>query len=244
MTLPVPPEVRRGIRDSAPIALGLVPFGLVAGVAAVEAGLTFPQAMGLSVFVFAGTSQLAAIDLLGRNAELAVVFVTAVVINLRMSMYSASIAPYFRSFRSRWKALCSYVLTDQAYALAIARYASDQLDVEARRRYFVGAGFFIWAVWQVCTAAGVLLGTGVPASWGLEFAVPLVFLGLLVPVVSNRPSVSAAAVGGSVAVAGDALALPFNLGLILGTVAGVVAGVVTEELTGDVPDAGPAEVDS
>ncbi|SFG57915.1 4-azaleucine resistance probable transporter AzlC [Halopelagius inordinatus] len=244
MTLPVPPEVRRGVRDAAPIALGLVPFGLVSGVAAVEAGLTFSQAVGLSVFVFAGTSQLAAIDLLGRNAELAVVFVTALVINLRMSMYSASIAPYFRSFRSRWKALCSYVLTDQAYALAIARYANDELDSDARRRYFVGAGFFIWSVWQVCTVAGVLLGTGVPASWGLEFAVPLVFLGLLVPVVSNPPAVSAAAVGGSVAVVGDALSLPFNLGLMVGAAAGVVAGVVTETLTGGVSDADPTEVES
>ncbi|RDI72239.1 AzlC family ABC transporter permease [Halopelagius longus] len=243
MNLRVPPEVRRGVRDATPVALGLVPFGLVSGVAAVEAGLSFAQAMGLSVLVYAGTSQLAAIDLLGRNAELAVVVLTAVVINLRMTMYSASIAPYFRSFSARWKALCSYVLTDQAYALAIARYAEEQLDPAARRRYFLSAGFFIWFVWQVCTVAGVLLGTGVPASWGLEFAVPLVFLGLLVPVVSNAPAVSAAVVGGSVAVVGEALAVPFNLGLMAGAVAGVLAGVATEELTGEVPEAGPEEVE-
>ncbi|MFC6824132.1 AzlC family ABC transporter permease [Halopelagius fulvigenes] len=244
MNLRVPPEVRRGVRDAAPVALGLVPFGLVSGVAAVEAGLSLAQAMGLSVLVYAGTSQLAAIDLLGRNAELVVVVLTAVVINLRMTMYSASIAPYFRSFSARWKALCSYALTDQAYALAIARYADEQLNAAARRRYFLSAGFFIWLVWQVCTVAGVFLGTGLPSSWGLEFAVPLVFLGLLVPVVSDAPTVAAAAVGGSVAVVGEALAFPFNLGLMAGAVAGVLAGVLAEELTGEVPDAGLGEVEN
>jgi 4-azaleucine resistance transporter AzlC len=235
MSRSVPPELRRGVRDATPIAVGLIPFALVSGVAAVEAGLSFAQAMGFSVVVFAGTSQLAAIDLLGRNAALSVVFLTAVVINLRMMMYSASIAPHFRPLRARWKTVCSYVLTDQAYAVAVARYADEKLDAVERRNYYLGVAFSLWVVWQVFTVAGVLLGEGVPPSWGLEFAVPLVFLSLLVPAVSTRPSVVAATLGGSVAVAGDVLALPFNLGLMAGAVAGVLAGVVTEELTGEVP---------
>jgi 4-azaleucine resistance transporter AzlC len=240
----IPAEVRRGVRDVSPILVGIVPFGLVAGVAAVDAGLSPLQAVGLSMVVFAGASQLAIVDLLSRNAELAVVFLTAVVINLRMMMYSASIAPHFRSFRSGWKAVTSYLLTDQAYALSIARYAEDGLSATERRHYYLAVAASLWSVWQVCTVLGVLLGTGVPDSWGLAFAVPLVFLALLVPAVSTRPSAVAAVVGGGVAVAGEVVVvggspgLPFNLGLLLGAVAGVLAGVAASSL-GD----GPADAE-
>jgi 4-azaleucine resistance transporter AzlC len=240
----IPAEVRRGVRDVSPILVGIVPFGLVAGVAAVDAGLSPLQAVGLSMVVFAGASQLAIVDLLSRNAELAVVFLTAVVINLRMMMYSASIAPHFRTFRSGWKAVTSYLLTDQAYALSIARYGEDRLGATERRNYYLAVAASLWSVWQVCTVFGVLLGTGVPDSWGLAFAVPLVFLALLVPAVSNRPSAVAAVAGGGVAVAGEVVVvggspgLPFNLGLLLGAVAGVLAGVAASSL-GD----GPADAE-
>ena len=118
-------DLRRGVVDVAPLMLGVVPFGLVAGIAAVEAGLDLPLAVAMSVFVFAGASQLAALELLGGDAPLTVVVLTAAVINLRMLMYSASIAPYFRGLPGRWRAGLAYLLTDQAYVLAVARYRSD-----------------------------------------------------------------------------------------------------------------------
>ncbi len=124
---------RRGVRDVAPLLLGIIPFGLVAGIATVNAGLGLPTAVGLSVVVFAGASQLAALELLGQNAPLTVVVATAVVINLRLLMYSASIAPYFREFTGRWKAVLAYVLTDQAYALSVASYRSDR---ETDRKWY------------------------------------------------------------------------------------------------------------
>ena len=224
----IPPEIGRGLRDAAPVLLGVAPFGLVAGAAAVDAGLTPLQAVGLSVVVFAGASQLAAIDLFGSNAELLVIVFTGVVINLRMLMYSASIAPRFRVLRSWWKSLCAYVLTDQAYALSIARYADAELDAAERRRYYLTVAGTLWVVWQCCTVVGIVVGARIPDSWGLEFAVPLVFLSLLVPAVSSRPKLVAAVVGGSVAVAGDVLAVPFDLGLVAGGLAGVAAGVLAE----------------
>jgi 4-azaleucine resistance transporter AzlC len=234
----LPAELRRGVRDFAPIAIGIAPFGLVAGAAAVDAGLTPLQAAGLSVVVFAGASQLAAIDLLGSDAELVVVVLTGIVINLRMMMYSASIAPHFRSLRSRWKTVCAYVLTDQAYALSIARYAEADLDREGRRWYFLGVGVALWLVWQVCTLLGIYVGARVPDSWGLQFAVPLVFLSLLIPAVTSRPKLVAAVVGGSVAVAGDVFAVPLDLGLIAGGLAGVAAGVVADAWLPGSPDPG------
>ena len=220
-------DLRAGARDAAPLLLGIAPFALVAGIAAVEAGLTFTQAVGISVIVFAGASQLAALELIGENAPLAVVIGTAVVINLRLIMYSASIAQHFASYRRRVRAGLAYLLTDQAYALSVAEFGKN--DSRSRWRYYVGAGGAIWAVWMVGTVIGILLGTGVPDELGLTFAIPLVFLALLVPTMRDRPATIAAAVGGTmtVAVAG----LPFNLALPVGAVAGVVAGLVVEEVS-------------
>lgn len=214
----------RGVRDVSPLLLGVLPFGLVAGIAAANAGLTLTQAVGMSVIVFAGTSQLAALDLLGRDAHLIVVFVTAVVINLRMMMYSASIAPHFREFAARLKAGLAYLLTDQAYALAIASYRSEE-SVD-RVAYYLGAAATLWVVWQIATVVGVLVGTGVPDVWGLEFAAPLVFLALLVPAMEDGPTTVAGLVGGGVAAA--AAGLPLNLGLLAGATAGIVAGLIAE----------------
>jgi len=219
---------RRGARDAVPLLLGIVPFGLVAGIAAVNAGFGLATAVGLSVVVFAGASQIAALELLGQDAPLTVVVATAVVINLRYLMYSASIAPYFREFTARWKAALAYVLTDQAYAISVASYRSDR-PVD-RKWYYLGAAVTLWAVWQVTTVAGALLGTGVPDAWGLEFAIPLVFLAILVPAIEDRASAVAAVVGGALAVLGAGL--PLNLGLLVGSAVGITAGVVTESVWG------------
>ena len=219
-------DLRAGVRDASPLLLGILSFALVAGIAAVEAGLTFVQTLGITVIVFAGASQLAALELLGGGAPLAVVIGTAVVINLRMVMYSASIAPYFATYRRRTRATLAYLLTDHAYALSVAEYAEN--EDRDRRLYYLGAAGSIWVVWVVGTVAGVGLGTGVPEAWGFGFAVPLVFLGLLVPAMSNRPKTVAGVVAGAGAVL--AAGLPLNLALLVGAIAGIVAGVVAEEV--------------
>jgi predicted branched-subunit amino acid permease len=211
-----------------PLLLGIIPFGLVAGIAAVNAGLGVAEAVGLSVVVFAGASQLAAVELLAQNAPLAVVIGTAVVINVRMVMYSASIAPYLAGYGRRFRAGLAYLLTDQAYALSVAEF--ERTPDRTRWRYYLGAAATLWIVWQITTVVGFVIGAGVPEAWGLTFAVPLVFLALLVPAMKDRPTVLAGVVGGAVAVA--AAGLPMNLGLLTGAVSGIVAGLATEVIGG------------
>lgn len=213
-----------GARAVGPVLVGVVPFGLVAGAAAVRVGLSGLQAVGLSVVVFAGASQLAAIELVGKDAPLAVVVVTALVINLRMTMYSASIAPYFRDAATRFRAGLAYLLTDQAYALSVTRFRTD--DEVDRYWYYLGAAVPLWIVWQICTVVGVVVGARVPESLPLEFAVPLTFLALLVPSITDRPSAVAAATAGVIAVVGTGL--PLNLGLVIAAVVGVVVGLAVE----------------
>lgn len=213
-----------GARTVAPVVVGIVPFGLVAGAAAVGAGLSPWQAVGLSTVVFAGAAQLAAIGLLAEGAPLAVVVATVLVVNLRMVMYSASIAPYFREIPARLKAPMAYLLTDQAYALSLARFLDDRDGGVSRPAYYLGAALPLWVVWQICTVAGVLAGANVPEWLPLDFALPLTFLALLVPTIENRATAAAALVGGSVATLGAGV--PFELGLMLGAVGGILAGMV------------------
>jgi len=221
-------DLRRGVGDVSPLILGMAPFGAITGVAAVDAGLGFTETIALSVVVFAGASQLAALELLRVDAHLAIVVVTAVVINLRMVMYSASIAPYFERFSAAWRAGLSYLLTDPSYALSIVEFRSES-DVD-RRAYYLGVATTLWVTWQLTTVVGFVLGAGVPDGWQLEFAVPLVFLALLVPAVEDRASLAAGLVGGAVAVAG--LGLPLNLGLLVGAAAGVLAGLLLDDPEG------------
>jgi len=215
-----------GVRVSLPILLGVVPFGMVAGVAAVGAGVPAVEALAMSVVIFAGASQLAAVELIGRNAPALVVVVTVLVINLRLVMYSASIAPHFRDQSERWKALLAYLLTDQAYAVSLLEFESDRET--ARRWYYLGIAASLWVTWQIATVAGIALGASVPDSWQLGFAVPLVFLAVLVPAITDRATGAAALVGGAVAVAANGL--PFNLGLIIAAVVGIGAGLLVEEV--------------
>ncbi|MFB6177125.1 MAG: AzlC family ABC transporter permease [Halobaculum sp.] len=214
-----------GVRAVAPILLGAAPFGLVAGAAAVGADLTVAQAMGLSTVVFAGASQLAAIDLLGQNASVAVVVGTALVINARMVMYSASIAPYFENLSSRRRALVAYLLTDQAYALSITRFRQHGSSLW----FYLGTAAPLWLVFVAATAVGAVVGARVPAWLPLEFTIPLTFLAVLVPAIVDRESQAAAVVAGTVAVLGANL--PYNLGLLAGAGTGIAAGLLVGGLT-------------
>jgi 4-azaleucine resistance transporter AzlC len=211
-----------GMWDSLPTLPANIPFGFVAGAAAVQAGFTDLQAVAMSALVFGGASQLAAIDLLNANAPLAIVVLTAVVVNLRYVMYSAAIAPHFRSFTERWRLALSQFIVDTTFAIAVTEY--EQTDDTDRRAYFLGVSAAIYGAWMAGSVAGVLLGDRVPEGLQLDFAIPLLFLALLVPSISDEPTAIAAAVGGFAAVVG--VGLPMNVGVVVAALAGVLAGSV------------------
>jgi len=177
------------------------------------------------VIAFAGASQLAAFQLISLGAAAPVVVLTTFVINLRFVMYSASIAPHFKHLRIRWRLLLAYLLTDQGYALSIVQFDQDETATH-NHWYYVGIAAVLWTMWQACTVIGAYAGAQVPASWSLDFAVPLVFLAVVVPIIRDRALLVAALCAGSVAVA--AAGLPYNLGLIVGAAAGILAGVLVE----------------
>jgi predicted branched-subunit amino acid permease len=206
--------------------IGIAPFGLVAGVAVAEAHLGVGVSIGLSTIVFAGASQLAMTHVLADGGAALVAVVAACTINLRMVLYSASLAPHLARERMGRRLIAAYVLTDQAYAVSITRWGDDD-DQDLRFAFFVGAGFLLWGVWQVSTLIGVLIGGALPEWLHLDFAIPLVFLVLLVQTITDRPSVVAAVAGGAGAVIGAELGVG-DMSILTGALSGIVAGVLAE----------------
>ena len=215
-----------GVRDIAPILIGVFPFGIIAGVAAVEAGLGTFQAIATSQIIFAGASQLATMDLVARGAAPIVIVATALVINSRFAMYSAALAPQFRGLSVPQTAAAAYLLTDQAFGVSTHRFAREDWDLPIRFAYYLGAGLALWTTWQVSSIVGVIVGGGVPPEWSLDFAIPLVFLALAFPAIKDRGTrVAASSAAITAAVAAD---LPLNLGLLTAASVGIVAGLLAE----------------
>lgn len=217
--------LRDGFWSAAPLLVGVVPFGLITGVAAAGSVIGAGLAWSTSFIIFAGAAQLATLDLFDAGAVSVVIIATGLIINSRHLMYSAALAPAFREFPASWRSLLPYILTDQAYAITITPY-NDEPDPVYRRWFFLGGAASFWLTWQITTAVGAVFGAVIPGAWGFTFAIPLMFLALLIPTLRNRPALVAAIVGGGVAVL--AASAPYRSGLIIGAVAGVVAGVAAD----------------
>jgi 4-azaleucine resistance transporter AzlC len=214
-----------GLREVLPILVGVTPFGLITGVSAVGAGMHPVDAVLMSALVFAGAAQLAATSLMFSGAPIWTVLLTVAIVNLRHLMYSLALSPWLRSYSLLSRLLISFLMVDQSFAMQILRYPRAG-EGYPRVAYALGNGLPAWVAWTAATAVGAVVGAQIPPEWQLDFAVPLMFLGLLVPAVTTRPMLVAAVVGGALALA--LAPLPFNLGLVIGSVVGIVAGVVAE----------------
>lgn len=214
--------------------VGVIPFGLVAGAAPATTGLGGSTSIGLSTIVFAGASQLAAADALADGGSALVAVIAACTINLRLLLYSASLAPHLADVPLRTRLFMGYLLTDQAYAVSITRWTNEAGEettaapgLDRKVPFYLGAACLLWATWQVCTIVGILIGSAVPDSLPLDFAVPLVFLVLLVPAISSKPAAVAAGVGGLVALFADEAGAG-HLGVLFGALGGIAAGGLAE----------------
>ena len=214
-----------GARAEIPLLIGVFPFGMIYGALALNAGLSTAASQMMSSIVFAGSAQFITAQLVHESAPGLVIVLTIAVINLRHMLYSASLAPYIASLSTRWKALLSYLLTDEAYAPTIIHYEKEGITPYAHW-FWLGAGFTLWFTWQVSTALGIFLGTAIPETWSLDFALPLTFIAMVVPVLKNQPAIAAALSAGVVALV--VFSLPYKLGLILAALVGIVVGTLLE----------------
>ncbi len=226
MTLPSPrDELVAGAHAIAPVLLGAVPFGFVAGVAAIASGLTPLEGMALSVLSFSGIAQLIVCQLIAAGSPALVAIAAAGVVSLRHMMYSAAIAPHLAHLSPRWRALLAFLMTDQSFAMTVKHF-SEPGERRNRHWYVLGSSATLYLAWQAAVAIGILLGAQVPAHWSLDFAVVLTFIALLVPAVRTRADLAAAIVAAGMALA--AAGLPFRLALVVASVAGIAAGMAIE----------------
>ncbi len=251
-------EVWAGAKAVAPMLVGVIPFGLVAGATPATTGLGGDAAIGLSTIVFAGASQLAAADALADGSAALVAVIAACTINLRLLLYSASLAPHLAELSLGRRLIVGYLLTDQAYAISITRWQAEAdaaaaggppaPGLERKVPYYLGGAVLLWVNWQICTIVGVLVGSALPESLPLDFAVPLVFLVLLVPAITTRPAAVAAITGGLVALLSEEAGAG-HLAVLLGALAGIAAGAFADaalerraaaDETPLPPDPGPA----
>ena len=216
-----------GARGSLPILIGVIPFAMITGVAATSVGLTLMETIGMSVLVFAGASQMVVFQLMTAGSPWIIMVLTAWVINLRFTMYSATLAPYLQKLSTWRKALLAYILSDQAFGISLSHFATTTEEINHRWYYF-GSALIVWVAWQISAILGALLGSLVPASWGFDFAFPLSFMALMFAALRDRPTVIAALAGGFIAVL--AKGLPYNTGLVLATFLGIMAGYWAESI--------------
>lgn len=214
----------QGIRDQFPILLGVVPFGLIFGALAIGQGIPPLAAQGFSLIIFAGSAQFIAAGLVGTGAPLLVIVATVVIVNLRHALYSATLAPHLRDQSRLWRACLGWLLTDEAFATTVSFLA--RRGRKNLHWYLLGTGMTLWTSWQLSTAIGILLGAAIPASWNLDFALPLTFLALIIPTLTDRPTWAAALTAGVAALLLNSL--PFRLGLLLAALLGMAVGLVLD----------------
>jgi len=207
------------------VLLGIVPFGVITGVAMVASGIPPLVAMLMSLIVFAGASMVASAQLLASAAPAALIVLTTLIINLRFMMYSASLRVHFAGAPLRWRVAVAYLIADNVYGLLLSRFSEHPKD-EGKLEYFMGAGIVVWAAWQVAVLGGILIGAGVPASWRLEFAAPLAFIAMTIPHLRDRAMIAAALAAGIAVIA--AHGLPLRLNIVVAAAVGISAGMIFE----------------
>lgn len=217
--------LKEGFRHYYPFSVGLVPWALATGIAMRGAGFSVVEAMGMSVIVYGATAQLGTLPLIISGAPSWLIVVTALVLNLRFLIFSATIAPAFKGI-GRWQRwLSGYLLSDGVVAACASRLLTDE-DTTRRFGYYLGPSLWNWGVWQVSTMIGILAADAVPKGLSLEFMATIALLALLIPMVRQKPMLLAALAGGGAAIA--LRGLPLRMGIFAAILVGMAAGVVAE----------------
>ena len=217
----------RGIMASAPFLIVVLPFALLFGVVATEAGLSVVQTLSFAVAVFAGASQFAALQLMQDHAPTAVVLATALAVNLRLAMYSASLTPHLGGLAPGRRALLAYFLVDQSYAASSLEFERNPaMPMADRFAFFMGTVIVMAPLWYAATLAGAVLGTRIPPEYAIDFAVPITFIAMLGPMLRTLAHVVAAlvSVAGTLALS----FMPYGTGLLVAAVLAMLAGAGVE----------------
>ena len=240
-----------------PIVVGVIPFGFIFGILALEAGLSPWMAWSTSSIIFAGSAQFLAMPLIEAGTPSLILIMTAFIINLRHVLYSATLAPFAEHLPLRWKIGLSYLLTDESFAPTVLHYKETEEEPLGNKHWFwFGVSLLMWVQWQISTGIGIFFGAQLPEIRGLEFTLSLTFIGMIAPYLKQKPCAQeetvesnldnthanqthansplispmwiAVVVAGIVALI--AYPLPHQLGLLAAAIAGISTGVMSEQV--------------
>ncbi len=224
------PEFRLGMRDMLSVAPGLAAWGMMTGVAMVKSGMSLVESIAMTLLVYAGSSQLAAIPLIAAGAPVLVIWATGFCVNLRFVVFSAHMRPYLMHLPRRWRLLAGYVTADISYVMFTKRFHQPPQTAAERQTqlaYLMGGCATNWSSWQAASLLGIFLAHSVPAHWGLGFAGILALLGVGCSLASSRLRIVSAGVAGAAAVA--AFAMPFKLNIVVAIAAAVALCLLLEK---------------
>ena len=218
---------RAGQRAIVPSLPGAAAWGLVSGVAMVKGGLTVPWAIMMSLTVYAGSAQLAALPLIATGMPLWVIVATGLATNLRFVIYSAAMRPYFADQRAGRRAVLGFFMTDFTFTLFMRNAQEGTLPPQHRDAWFSGVCTNNWVTWQTSAITGIVAASYIPTDWGLEFTGTLALIALVGPALTTRPAI----VGGVTAAVVALLAhpMPYRLGLFVAAIAGIIAATMADK---------------
>lgn len=218
-----------GYREMRTVAVAIAVWGVVTGVAMVRGGLSAPWAAALSIFAFAGSAQLAVLPLLITHTPLPIVWVTALLVNLRFVIAGAASRRFFIRLPWRQRLVCSYFNSDLGFAMFMRRFG-DTTNPGTAEHYghFWGFAATNWVSWHVSSLLGIAIAGFFPTSWGLEFVAVIALFAVLIPLLTRMPAVAGVVVTGVLSVV--FVGWPMRLGLLASVLAGVATAVGLERL--------------
>ena len=214
-------EFKQGVSAAAPLLLGILPFGMAYGILGREVGLSIWQTFFMSSLLYAGTSQIIFAQLVGISAPAPILLGSIAAMNARHLLYSASISSYLRHLSLRWRLILAYFLTDETFAVTIARYQSQE-KTPHMHFFMLGAGITLWSCWQCATAIGIIAGASLPQSLQLGFVIPLIFMVIIIPLIKGRHELIVIFTAAVIVL--NFQDLPYNSWLILASIGGVISG--------------------
>jgi branched chain amino acid efflux pump len=220
-------EFLSGARNTFPLLLGAFPFGLIYGTLAITSGLSTAAAMAMSALVFAGSAQFIAVGLVSAQAPVVIIILTTFIVNLRHMLYSATLLPYLKNLPQKWRIPLAFWLTDETFAVTVHRFQAD--DGSAFKHWYqLGSSIAMYVNWQFWCFLGLVLGDRIPdaSGWGLDVAMPVTFIGMIIPFVKNIPMAVCVLTAGAASL--FTLGMPYKLGIIVSACMGIFAGLITE----------------
>lgn len=217
-------EMLDGARATLPLIIGAIPFGIIFGTLAGPSGLSPLGALAMSVFVYAGSAQFIALGLLAAGAAVPVIIATTFVVNLRHILYAANLVPKVGHLPHRWRIMMAFGLTDETFAAVSNRFLLQE-NTDYAHWFYLGSMLAMYGNWVLCTGLGIALGELFPdmTDWGLDFAMSVTFIGMVIPYLKSKPMWGAVIVSGAIAMA--TIAMPHKLGLMVAALCGIATGL-------------------